>query len=132
MNRAKRVLTDQEVSQVETLWGQGVNASLICLEIGISVDILKQRRKPGGQLQHLEKRPRGSGHKSHKNYTPDQETIKRECKKFQDSWDTNEEILRRNGHAANPLVKEHRGTPERYGRNHEPIKLGMLRGRDYK
>ena len=128
----KRVLTDQEVAKAESLWGQGVNASLICLEIGISVDILKQRRQPGDQLQHLEKRQRGGGSKAHKGYTPSQTEIREKCKMFQSKWTANEEQLRRYGHAANPQVKELRDSPGKLGRAYDPVKLGMLKGRNYK
>jgi DNA-binding CsgD family transcriptional regulator len=76
-------LTAEQVEAAAALWESGASAFEICLELGITVDTFKARRRD--QLRHLPKRSRSelSGRRGD---DPSEDEIRIECERIRANW----------------------------------------------
>ena len=93
----KQLLSPEQVETVERLWAAGEPLDRVCHGAGITRDMLIERRRPGDQLAHLAKRPRGVNSQATREADPDPATIAERAAAIRRGWSATEELNRRSG-----------------------------------
>jgi hypothetical protein len=86
------MLTDEQLALARRLWADGVATFEICLQLRVSADVFKARRRD--QLRDLPRRSR-SEMSARRGEDPGEDEIARECERIRATWDWQQFIDRR-------------------------------------
>jgi len=90
----KVLLSPEQVATVERLWAAGVPLDGVCKGASITRDLLIERRRPGEQLAHLPKRPRGVNSRANLQPDPTPQEIAERCATIRATWTPAERLNR--------------------------------------
>jgi hypothetical protein len=117
--KPKRLLTDDEVRIATALWQSGATLDTLCRELSINRDTLVERRRPGDQLSHLQRRGAGQRLRGPRAPAPTAQEIAHRAAEVRAGWSPTERLNRRAGPGHN--VDSWVG--ERLGGRHIPGKF---------
>ncbi len=106
------LLTDDQVATATRLWADGASLNDLCASLGINRDTLAERRRPGDQLAHLGRRPRGARRPSPRFGDPTPGQIRERASAIRATWSERERLNR----LAAPGQPVDSFTGERHGR----------------
>jgi hypothetical protein len=95
--KPRRVLTAAEVALAEAIWRDGGTLDGLCSALAISRDGLIERRRPGDQLSHLERRQAGCRRSGPRLAPPSPAEIAARAAEIRATWTETEKLNRRAG-----------------------------------
>ena len=90
----KQLLSAEQIATVERLWAAGEPLDRVCHGAGITRDLLIERRRPGDQLSHLPKRPRGVNSQATRCGDPTPAEISERTAAIRANWSETERLNR--------------------------------------
>jgi hypothetical protein len=90
----KQLLSQEQVEVATRLWSEGVSLDGLCAALKINRDVLVERRRPGDQLQHLQRRKAGQRLRGPRVPVPSAEVIAERAAAVRATWSETERLNR--------------------------------------
>ena len=115
----KQLLSPEQIATATRLWAEGATLDTLCRELSINRDVLVERRRPGDQLSHLQRRRAGQRLRGPRATAPSAQEIAERAREVRATWSETERLNRRAG----PGHNVDSWTGERHGGRHVPSKI---------
>jgi hypothetical protein len=90
----KQLLTPEQVEVATRLWSEGTSLDGLCAALKINRDVLVERRRPGDQLAHLQRRRAGQRLCGPRATVPSAEVIAQRAAEIRATWSETERLNR--------------------------------------
>ena len=114
----KQLLSQEQVATATRLWSEGTSLDGLCSALGINRDVLVERRRPGDQLAHLQRRRAGQRLRGPRAPMPTAKEIAERAAAVRATWSEVERLNRIAAPGANVGFEG-----ERFGGRHVPSKF---------